>query len=422
MDEYREFMLDNGLFVALQRTPSETVAGRLRVWHGALNERKGEEGLAHLLEHVILAGGSKKYTPEESDKLRLTIPSINASTGQRKTIFKGEMLTDDVDLFLEYVADISFNPSFDQERFSKEKSRVLREVADKKSNPLFMDNRTYAEAVFGKDSPHAYSPLGNETIIKNATVDDLRKFHSRGYYPNNMDILIAGSLPERLEKLIQRNFAEYKVGSIERVQLPANEYLTDKTIIHTYAPDLYNYENPLQSSAQLGITFIALAENEEDAYALEVLAGILSQDSDSGIFKEVSQKKGIAYSLGAHYHNQNNQGLFCLGGKVDASRKNEAIESIFEKINELKEREVSETELYALKRKYQYNTAKSFETNRGIINAIELKIDKGITPKDYIQKQGQVTPAKLKRVAEKYLPSGPEEKGYVLLLRDPLKE
>lgn len=67
---YREYKLDNGLFVALQKTSTQTIAGRLRVKHGALNEKPGEEGIAHFLEHVLATGGSKKYSPADILKVQ----------------------------------------------------------------------------------------------------------------------------------------------------------------------------------------------------------------------------------------------------------------------------------------------------------------------------------------------------------------
>ena len=84
---YREFKLDNGLLVALQDTPTQTVSGRLRVWHGSLNEQPGEEGIAHFLEHTLLSGGSSKYTPEQSNKIMGTFGFFNAYTGLQKTFF-----------------------------------------------------------------------------------------------------------------------------------------------------------------------------------------------------------------------------------------------------------------------------------------------------------------------------------------------
>ena len=39
--------LDNGLVVALQNTPTKTIAAKLRVNYGSSHEREGEEGMAH---------------------------------------------------------------------------------------------------------------------------------------------------------------------------------------------------------------------------------------------------------------------------------------------------------------------------------------------------------------------------------------
>ena len=38
--KFREYRLDNGLYVALQETPTKTIAGRLRVKYGSLHERE----------------------------------------------------------------------------------------------------------------------------------------------------------------------------------------------------------------------------------------------------------------------------------------------------------------------------------------------------------------------------------------------
>jgi hypothetical protein len=81
-----EYELDNGLFVVLQRTPTRTVAGKLRVHHGALHEEEGEEGLAHFLEHNLISGGTEKYTPEEVDELRVTFGNFNAYTAPHQTM------------------------------------------------------------------------------------------------------------------------------------------------------------------------------------------------------------------------------------------------------------------------------------------------------------------------------------------------
>ena len=125
---YREFRLNNGLFVALQETPTQTVSGRLKVWHGSLNEKQGEEGIAHFLEHILMAGGSNKYNPEEADSIRGRFGYFNAYTHLEKTLFSVDMLAEDTQLFLEYISDTVFNPKFQQKRLGKQLRSIFHRI------------------------------------------------------------------------------------------------------------------------------------------------------------------------------------------------------------------------------------------------------------------------------------------------------
>ena len=44
---YREYKLDNGFNVILQKTPTQTVVGTLRVNYGTIHEEKGENGFTN---------------------------------------------------------------------------------------------------------------------------------------------------------------------------------------------------------------------------------------------------------------------------------------------------------------------------------------------------------------------------------------
>ncbi|HTZ41796.1 MAG TPA: insulinase family protein, partial [Candidatus Omnitrophota bacterium] len=89
---YREYRLDNGLVVALQKTPTQTIAAKLRVNYGASHERDGEEGMIHFLEHCLINAGSSKYNPVSSDDIRGSLGYYNAFTNTGRTFFVGNML------------------------------------------------------------------------------------------------------------------------------------------------------------------------------------------------------------------------------------------------------------------------------------------------------------------------------------------
>ncbi|MEK6915257.1 MAG: pitrilysin family protein [Nanoarchaeota archaeon] len=418
---YRELKLDNGLSVALQETPTQTVSGRLRVWHGALNEREGEEGIAHFLEHTLLMGGSEKHTPEEADEIRGRFGSFNAYTSRDRTFFPVDMLAEDILLFLQYISDAVFNPRFDLRRVEEERQRVLRETADNKSKPSFKDNLSIGEAIFGKGSPYIYQILGKEAIVKNASVDNLTAFHQRGYSPNNADLVLVGALPKNIEDLVRESFGQFKRGKGKKFEFPRNPEIKGSTVLHTQAPEFHNHDNPSESSAQLTLALYGPTLTDEDFFATDMLVDILGGDANSRLFKSVSQRRGLAYGIGAQYEKDDNKGLIYIGGSIPSKKADESLDAIFEEMAKLRTDLVLQDVLERLKRGTRYHLAKTFETNAGHISAIDLRRDKGITP-DYVLKQmGRVTPENVREAAIKYL-SQDRNGNYVLLLRDPLKK
>lgn len=421
-DNYREFKLSNGLHVALQETPTQTVSGRLKVWNGALNEKPGEEGLAHFLEHTLVTGGSQKYEPEEADKIRGVFGAFNASTGLNQTTFPVDMLAEDTALFIEYISDAIFNPRFAPARVEEERNRVLREIADAKSNFYFKIHQIYNEAFFGKNSPHTYSILGNESVIATATQEKIRDFHGRGYYPNNISLILVGALPQNIEELIEQHFGGFEPKNTNRIEFPRNPPLCGATFMHIKAPGLLNLENPEQSSAELSMSLAAPTETDEDSSAVDMLIDILGGGASSMLFTNVSQRKGLAYGIGAGYNGNNNTGRIFIQGNVPSRRKNEVMDAIFEEMDNLRTKLVPQYILERLKRISKYRIAKTFETNCGHVNAIELRIEKGITPESHLEKMDRVTPEKIRDAARKYFPDDKINGNYLLLLKDPLKE
>jgi predicted Zn-dependent peptidase len=405
----------------LQETPTQTIGGRLRVSFGALNEKPGEEGLAHFLEHNLMTGGSSKYEPEESDQVRNIFGSYNAFTGLEETTFPVDMLAEDLGLYLNFVSDIAFNPLLNPERFEEERNRILRETADAKGKPDFIDNNAYHEAFFGENDPRTYFILGEEDVIGSVTPDKLREFHSRGYGASNMDLILVGALPDNIEDLIKDNFEGRESGENTRFKFPRNSPLEGIVTIHSPAPEIFNEDRPYESSAQLDISLFASTRSDPDSYAVQMLSDILGGDANSRLFQRVSQRMGLAYGFRSAYHGAKNEGAIYSGGSIKAERSNEVIDAVFDEMRILREDLVPNEVLDRNKRIARYNVLKNFESNKGHANAIGIKYDRGITTEDHLEKYGAVTPQDVHEVANKYLPSNREHGKYVMMLRDPLK-
>lgn len=417
--KYKEYKLNNGLTVVLQTTPSQTIAGRLRVNQGAYHEKKGEEGIAHFLEHCLVTGGSKKYTPIQGDKIANSLGFVNAETSLGRTSFIGGMLNEDVNLWLDYLSDHIFNPRLDIKRVNGERERVLREISDKKSNSLYSFNRELYKT-FYREHPNEKEIIGNEETVKNTSLEKLLDFHSRGFSPNNMDLILVGGLPEDIEESIEKYFGKYKKGNNTRKEFPTLKPLDKKYNLHISAPHLINKDNPKESSAIIVLNYIGPAEKDMNRYSFRAMTHLLGGDADSYLFKELGLKKGLAYSAEASYECYYNAGTAVITAKVPINRAKESINSIFNVINKMKNQIPDKKKVENFKKKVKYFVANSFESNSGHIEAIEAKLDLGITPEESLKNWDNVTPESIQKIADEYLPT--KKGNYVLSLIDPLKK
>ncbi|MBI3036997.1 insulinase family protein [Candidatus Woesearchaeota archaeon] len=417
---YREFKLDNGLIVALQETPTQTIYGGLRVNHGALHEHPGEEGFAHFLEHALITGGTERYTPDEISELRGRFGQNNAFTFLNMTTFPSDLLATDVEDYLAMLPEIVFRPRFEPGKVDEERQRVLREIGDEKSSKAFQVERQYSLALLG-EGPHNYYVKGKEESIQTATPETLRAFHSRGYHPNNSSLILVGGIPKNIDAIVQQHFGKIPTGGGSRYVFPQAPPLEQLAAFHIPASELMNEEKPEESSAELRIGIRGPPLTHEDSYVVAMLAWILGGGGGSRLFKRVSQQEGLAYSIQCSYGGTEYGGVLEIRGRILARGSQNAVDGIFEEIQRLRTEQIDQEEFNKLKRVSMYWIAKAEETNEGHAVAIQKKLDYGITPEMHLARANAVTPRNIQEAAHKYLPADKNGK-FVFLLRDPFKK
>ena len=130
--------LPNGLRVVTEHMPQLDTAA-LGVWiaAGTRHEQQGEQGLAHLLEHMAFKGTSAAHARCRSS--RRSRPSAATSTprpASERTSYYARVLGDDVPLALDILSDILTEPAFDTDELKREKGVVLcRRSAPARTRP-----------------------------------------------------------------------------------------------------------------------------------------------------------------------------------------------------------------------------------------------------------------------------------------------
>jgi predicted Zn-dependent peptidase len=98
-----------------------------------------------------------------------------------------------------------------------------------------------------------------------------------------------------------------------------------------------------QSNLALGLR--ALSRTDPDRYALMILNSILGRGMSSRLFKEVRERRGLAYAVGSGVSRHNDTGLLTITAGVSAENVREATQVILEEVFKLCEEAVPEAEM-----------------------------------------------------------------------------
>ena len=423
MDElfdYEDYYLDNGLRVALCRTPTRTFSAALRVYHGAVHEdRPSEAGLAHFMEHCLVNAGSSLFSPAEVVALRATLAGSNASTSLDLMDFTAASYVEDLDSYLSFVSSVVSFPLYDPVIVERERGRVLREIAQKRSGQLYEGNELFTDAL-RRDHPSSISLIGSADVVASATVDDVEAFRRRGFAPSNMELVLVGGLPVGIENTVYSYFGSLPLESLtaDRFVFPEPSPLEAGTIIRYPGPNLYNPEDPSSSHLMFSLAFLTASDEHEDAHALRQLSALLGGASPSArLFRAISRERGLAYFVQAVFSGTHNFGSLDISSEVAASTFDEVLDLVFDEFARIQEESVSADELSLLQKNICFQNEGRIETNAGLCGLIGSNFYSNDTLADFLAKVSLVTPADIQRVAQQYLPT--RDGNYVLIARDP---
>lgn len=213
--------LGNGLRYAVRANgvPPGQVSIRIRVDAGSLYERAGEEGYAHLLEHLLFR--QSKYLADGAaiatwQRLGASFGSdTNAETSTTHTVYKLDLPNASqasLDESFKLLSGMISAPTLSQANLAADVPIVLAEMrerggAAKRVQEAMREN-------FYEGQPLAErSPIGSPESLKAATAQSVRAFHSRWYRPGNVVVVaVGGDDPKVLEALVRKWFSGWKVS------------------------------------------------------------------------------------------------------------------------------------------------------------------------------------------------------------------
>ncbi|MBM3595292.1 MAG: insulinase family protein, partial [Alphaproteobacteria bacterium] len=216
--------LDTGLRYAVRANgvPPGQVSIRIRVDAGSLYERTGEEGYAHLLEHLLFR--QSKYLADGAaiatwQRLGASFGSdTNAETSTTHTVYKLDLpdaTQASLDKSFMLLSGMIAAPTLSQANLAADVPIVLAEMRERGGAAKRVQEAMRQSFYEGQPLAER-SPIGTVESLRAATPQSVRAFHSRWYRPRNIVVVaVGGDDPEALEALIRKWFAGWRVSGAD---------------------------------------------------------------------------------------------------------------------------------------------------------------------------------------------------------------
>src|SRR5215469_7134008 len=303
-----EYRLANGLQVLLFPDNSKpTMTVNVTYLVGSRHEGYGEAGMAHLLEHMMFKGTTKRA--EVVPEIRSHASGFNGTTSWDRTNYFETMTATDENLHwaLDMEADRMVNSRVSRKDLDSEMTVVRNEFENgENSPPRVLEERVFSTAYLW----HAYghSPIGSRSDIEHVPIENLQAFYRKYYQPDNAVLLVAGKFdPDKTLAWINDAFA--KIPKPGRILSPTY------TIEPTQDGEREVVLRRVGEEQLLMMAYHIPAGSHPDAAPLELLAGIMAEQPSGRLYKAlVDSKKAVA--VAAENDQMHDPGLFMFNARL----------------------------------------------------------------------------------------------------------
>jgi len=399
-----EKQLPNGMRIIVKEDHRAPTAVHM-VWYraGAMDEKDGYSGVAHVLEHMMFKGTRKVKGGEFNRIVAEAGGRDNAFTSLDYTAYFQIVPKAALPRMMELEADRMANLRLTPGDFASELKVVMEE------RRLRTDDNPQAlvwealNATAWRANPYRRPIIGWMDDLEHMTWQDAHDWYERWYVPNNAYLLVVGDVDhDKVFRDAARTYGRIKPRALP-VRKPQNE--PEQTGIKRVV---------VKAPAKL--PYLAMAwkvprlrdvEHDREPYALEVLAGVLDGNEAARFAKSLVRGQKIAQSAGAGYDGTvRGESLFILDGQpADGRTVTELEAALRAELKRVADEGVSEEELARIKTQVVANEV--YKRDSMMAQAMEIGRFEaaGFSWRDYdklLDKLRAVSAAEVQAVAKKY--------------------
>lgn len=330
--------LSNGIqIVTDQLAGAESIALGVWVGVGTRHEDLSQNGIAHMLEHMLFKGTPSRTAKIISEVIEDAGGHMNAYTGRETTAYYIHILKDHTDLALDVLADMVQNSIFPEDELERERAVILQEI--------HMYEDTPDDVVFERAQMTAYpnqalgaSGLGTIEIVNKIQRNDLKDYISKRYTSDKIVLSAAGAVDhDEFVRKVEALFSS--VGSAQK----ASDFISPAK----YNPSASLVEKPTEQ-AHLVLGFQGLSYSDPRYSTMRILSSILGGGTSSRLWQEIREKRGLVYAIHSFRDSYSDDGQFGVYAGTSPENLTELVPIILDEIINI-QKGISEQELVRAK-------------------------------------------------------------------------
>ncbi len=391
----RATTLDNGMRVITDAMPDvHSVTIGFWVDAGSRDETPAEAGASHFLEHLLFKGTETRSAHSIAEDIEAVGGDMNAFTTKEYTAFYTRLIDEDLEMGLDILSEIMWEPAFRPEEIEAERQVILEEINMHTDEPSDLVHELLHEALY-PGHPLGREVLGERSTITAMTRDQIDGYFTTRYKPPSIVVAASGNLDhDAVVAGIDRRFTG-RTGTAPARERPA---------LAPVRPLIVQHRNTEQAHLVVGMR--ALDRHDEDRFALSILNQVLGGGMSSRLFQEIREKRGLVYSVYSYRAGYVESGVLAVYAGTAPARAHEVLALIDDELEKLATAPVTDRELAVAKGHIKGSLALSLEDSAGRMSRIgrgQLIHGSVLSFEEVVARTEAVTHDDLRRVADRIL-------------------
>ena len=350
---------------------------------GASQDPAGKSGLGNMVASLLDEGAGDLDSKTFHERLERRAIELSFSSARDNLRGSLRMLKDNKDEAFDLLRLALTSARFDSADVERIRNQVLAGLRRETTNPTSLAGRKFLELAYG-DHPYARSSNGTLESVPKIEIADLKDYVARVVAKDRLQIAVVGDVdPDTLGKLLDKAFGGLQAkGNLT----PIADVVAAKPPQRAFVP---------LDVPQTVITFggPGIRRHEPDFMAGYVVNHILGGGGlSSRLYREVREKRGLAYSIYKSLTWMQHSALFIGNTGTRADRAGETVDAIETEIRRIAEEGPTQKELDDAKSYLKGSQMLALDTSSKLAQALlQYQLDK--LPIDYIEKRNALVEA-----------------------------